>query len=219
MLGVISKDAEPPSFFSNPNNEHLVAQACNKNRKRIGEGLKRVIVVDCGIKDNILRCLAQWPVTLECVPYDYDYSEEEYEGLLISNGPGDPARCVETICILQKAMKRHKPMFGICLGTQLMALAAGAKTYKLIFGHRGHNQPCIDTLTQKCYITSQNHGYAVDADSLPKDWRVSFKNMNDGSVEGIAHKSLPYFAVQFHPEASPGPTDTHSLFEQFYQML
>lgn len=219
MLGVISKEVEPPRSFSNPNHEHLVAQACNKHKKHYGNGPKRVIAVDCGIKDNILRCLAQWPVSIECVPYDYDYSQEDFDGVLISNGPGDPARCVETIGILQKAMKRQKPIFGICLGTQLMALAAGAKTYKLAFGHRGHNQPCIDTHTKKCYITSQNHGYAVDEGSLPEDWRVSFRNMNDQSVEGIAHQSLPFFAVQFHPEASPGPTDTLALFEQFYQSL
>lgn len=219
MLGVISSDSQPPRKFINPNEEHLVARACRQAPKRYGNGAKRVIVVDCGVKENILRCLAQWPVTLDLVPYDYDYSEEAFDGVLISNGPGDPARCVETTGILKKAFNRQKPLFGICLGTQLMALAAGAKTYKLAFGHRGHNQPCIDTVTKKCYITSQNHGFAVDEGSLPQEWRVSFRNMNDGSVEGIAHKDLPFFAVQFHPEASPGPTDTLSLFEQFYQCL
>ena len=127
--------------------------------------------------------------------------------------------CFETVEILKKVMKGVKPIFGICLGTQLMALAAGAKTYKLPFGHRGHNQPCIEIETNRCYITSQNHGYAVDESSLPRQWKVSFKNLNDGSVEGIAHTKKPFFAVQFHPEASPGPTDTTWLFNKFYSLL
>ena len=133
--------------------------------------------------------------------------------------PEDPVDCAPTIGILQKAFKKNRPIFGICLGTQLMALAAGARTYKLPFGHRGHNQPCIDMETNRCYVTSQNHGYAVNADTLPADWKVSFKNLNDGSVEGIRHCSKPFFGVQFHPEASPGPTDTAWLFEQFYEAL
>ncbi|MBX9744077.1 MAG: gamma-glutamyl-gamma-aminobutyrate hydrolase family protein, partial [Chlamydiales bacterium] len=147
------------------------------------------------------------------------YSKEDYDGLFISNGPGDPSLCQETITILRKALLRKKPIFGICLGAQLLALATGAKTYKLRFGHRGHNQPCRDLKANRCLLTSQNHGYAIDETSLPKDWKVSFRNMNDGSVEGISHKKLPYFAVQFHPESSPGPTDAAYLFETFYKML
>jgi carbamoyl-phosphate synthase small subunit len=171
------------------------------------------------MKDNILRCLTKFPIQVTRVPYDYDYSEEDYDGLFLSNGPGDPAVCKETVAILRKSLARKKPIFGICLGAQLLSLAIGGKTYKLKFGHRGHNQPCRDLDTDKCILTSQNHGYAIDEKSLPKDWRVLFRNLNDGSVEGIAHNKLPYFAVQFHPESHPGPTDPAYLFEMFYRML
>ena len=127
--------------------------------------------------------------------------------------------CQESVEILKRAMNREKPIFGICLGLQILALAAGAKTFKLPYGHRGHNQPCIDLKTKRCHITSQNHGYAVDAHSLPSDWSVRFENLNDGTVEGIAHDTLPFFAVQFHPEAAPGPTDTKWLFEEFMHLM
>lgn len=184
-----------------------------------GSGSKQVIVVDCGMKENILRCLQQFPIRIKRVPYNYDFTREPFDAVFISNGPGDPARCQETIKILQKAMAQQKPTFGICLGTQLMALAIGAKTYKLPFGHRSHNQPCLHVPTQRCYLTSQNHGYAVLETSLPKDWCVSFRNLNDGSVAGIEHKTLPFFSVQFHPEAAPGPEDTRWLFQRFYDLL
>lgn len=180
---------------------------------------KTVILVDCGAKGNILRSLLDLPVRVMVVPHDYDYTTEDYDGVLISNGPGDPTDYQATIQIAAKAMKRDKPVFGICLGTQIMALAAGAKTYKLLFGHRGHNQPCMELDSQKCFITSQNHGYAIDEKTLPVNWKVSFRNLNDNSIEGIAHKTKPFFAVQFHPEACPGPTDTRWLFERFYQLV
>lgn len=219
MLGCISIKGEGEAKFLNPNHEDLVAQVSITERQTYGKKGKKIIAVDCGMKENIIRCLLKFPVTIERVPYDYDYTEESYDGLFISNGPGDPAACQKTISILQKALKKDKPIFGICLGTQLMALAAGAKTYKLPFGHRGQNQPCIHTETKRCYMTSQNHGYAVEESSLPKDWIITFRNINDDSIEGIAHKSNPHFAVQFHPEASPGPTDCLWLFEQFYKSL
>lgn len=184
-----------------------------------GEGKKQIIVVDCGIKENIIRCLQQFPIRIKRVPYNYDYSEEEFDGVFVSNGPGNPIHCQITIDILKKAMQRQKPIFGICLGTQLMALAVGAKTYKLPFGHRSHNQPCQDTHSDRCFLTSQNHSYAVDEKTLPKDWQVTFRNLNDQTVEGIAHKQLPFFAVQFHPEAAPGPMDTQWLFQKFYEQL
>jgi len=180
---------------------------------------KKIILVDCGMKANILRSLQQFPLQIDRVPYNYDYTEEPFDGVFLSNGPGNPESYAETVRILKKAMKREKPIFGICLGAQLMALAAGAKTYKLRYGHRSHNQPCIELDSKRCYITSQNHGYAVQEESLPSDWEVSFKNLNDGSVEGIRHRSLPFSAVQFHPEAAPGPTDTEWLFECFFSML
>lgn len=180
---------------------------------------KKVILVDCGAKENILRSLLEMPVQVVRVPADYDYTNEPYDGVLLSNGPGDPTDYPATIDIARKAMAKGKPVFGICLGTQIMALAAGAKTYKLLFGHRGHNQPCMDEASKRCYITSQNHGYAIKEKSLPKDWVVSFRNLNDKSIEGIRHRSKPFFSVQFHPEASPGPTDTNWLFKKFEETL
>jgi carbamoyl-phosphate synthase small subunit len=180
---------------------------------------KTVILVDCGTKENILRSLLRLPVNVRRVPYDYDYTNEHYDGVLISNGPGDPADYLKTISIARKVLKIGKPVFGICLGNQIMALAAGAKTYKLTYGHRGHNQPCQELDNNRCFITSQNHGYAIREKSLPKDWSVSFRNLNDNSVEGIEHKSKPFFSVQFHPEACPGPTDTEWLFNRFYKTL
>jgi carbamoyl-phosphate synthase small subunit len=180
---------------------------------------KKVILVDCGAKENILRSLIKLPVQVKRVPYDYDYSNESYDGVLLSNGPGDPTDYQATIAIARKALGKSKPVFGICLGSQIMGLAAGAKTYKLKFGHRGHNQPCQEARTSRGFITSQNHGYAIDEKTLPRGWKVSFRNLNDGSVEGIEHSSKPFFSVQFHPEACPGPTDTEWLFDRFYKSL
>lgn len=217
MLGIIS---DKKSFPDNVKEEHhWVAKVSTPQKRIYGSGAKTVAVVDCGVKENILRSLSKFPITIHRVPHDYDYTSEDYDGILISNGPGDPASCTATIEILRKALTQNRPIFGICLGTQLMALASGAQTYKLPYGHRGHNQPCIDLETKRCYVTSQNHGYAVDGNSLRADWQVSFQNLNDSSVEGIRHAVKPFFSVQFHPEACPGPTDTVWLFEQFYEAL
>jgi carbamoyl-phosphate synthase small subunit len=183
------------------------------------KGSKKVILVDCGAKENIVRSLVAMDLEVKRVPADYDYTGEDYDGIMLSNGPGDPTDYGKTIEITRKALQQDKPVFGICLGTQVMALAAGAKTYKLLFGHRGHNQPCIDTGDERCFITSQNHGYSIDEKSLPKEWEVLFRNINDNSVEGIQHRTKPFFSVQFHPEACPGPTDTHWLFEKFKESL
>jgi carbamoyl-phosphate synthase small subunit len=180
---------------------------------------KKVILVDCGAKENIVRSLLKYPVQVKKVPYGYDYTAEDFDGVLLSNGPGDPTDYAPTIRIAAKALKIGKPVFGICLGSQIMGLAAGAKTYKLPFGHRGHNQPCQQADNSRCFVTSQNHGYAIDEKTLPKDWQVSFRNLNDGSVEGIQHKTKPFFSVQFHPEAAPGPTDTEWLFKKFYEAI
>ena len=180
---------------------------------------RKIILVDCGLKENILRSLKNLPVQIKRVPYDYDYSEERYDVVLLSIGPGDPTDYRKTIEITSKVLKSGKPVFGICLGSQIMGLAAGAKTYKLKFGHRGHNQPCLEAETNRGYITSQNHGYAIEEKSLPEDWKVTFRNLNDDSIEGIAHNTKPFFSVQFHPEACPGPTDTKWLFDKFYKSL
>lgn len=218
LLGAIGLTAQGASF-RDPNQEHLVEKVSICQKAVYGKGIKRVIAVDCGMKESMMKQLASYPMEIIRVPHDYDYSEEPFDGVFLSNGPGDPIRCEKTIEILKKAMKKQKPIFGVCLGSQMLALAAGAKTYKLPFGHRGQNQPCIDVETRKCYITSQNHGYAVEEDSLPEDWKVTFKNLNDGSVEGISHKVLPFYSVQFHPEASPGPTDMRWFFERFWACL
>lgn len=217
--GAIMTGHDKPAKFEEFANIHWVKEVSTKEPQYYGDGKKEIIVVDCGIKENIIRCLEKFPIKIKRVPYNYDYSHEAFDGVFISNGPGDPKHCQETIAILQKAMTKQKPMFGICLGTQLLALAVGAETYKLPFGHRSHNQPCMDLATQRCYLTSQNHSYAVDEKTLPADWQVIFRNLNDQSVEGIEHKTLPFFAVQFHPESAPGPLDTQWLFQKFYDLL
>lgn len=220
MLGAITTESKKKYEYTDPNKEHLVSQVSVSSQVTYNDDKKKVIyAIDCGMKENIARSLAKLPVTIHRVPYDYDFTDKPFDGVFISNGPGDPAHCPETVTILKKAMEKKKPIFGICLGVQLLSLAAGAKTYKLPFGHRGHNQPCMDKVSRKCYITSQNHGYAIDPKSLPKEWEISFSNLNDDTIAGIRHKKDPFFAVQFHPEATPGPTDTHWLFEKFYEML
>lgn len=217
-LGAIAMERTPRKF-EDPNATHLVKQVSLPGKQVYGTGRKKIIAVDCGMKENILRCLMRFPVQIVRVPFDYDYSNEEYDALFLSNGPGDPARCKETIAILKKNLPRKKPLMGVCLGAQLLALAVGGKTYKLKFGHRGQNHPCMDLQKKTAILTSQNHGYAIDEKSLPRDWKVLFRSLNDNSVEGIFHKNLPLFAVQFHPESHPGPTDAFYLFEKFMGMI
>lgn len=219
QLGVITHRKTKPKTFWDPNLTQLPATVSVQQPVLYGSGRKRVVAVDCGMKENILRCLLRFDVAVQRVPYDYDYTNEAYDGIFLSNGPGDPKLCVKTIRILQKALTAQKPLFGICLGAQLLALSVGASTFKLPFGHRGQNHPCIDNETGRCLLTSQNHGYAIEREGIPKDWKITHTHLNDNSVEGIAHRSLPFFAVQFHPEASPGPTDAMGLFDKFYQLL
>jgi carbamoyl-phosphate synthase small subunit len=198
-----------------PELKHPVSEVSCKEPFTVGKGDIKIVAIDTGMKDSMLRCLVSRGATVKVVPYNWDISKEQYDGLFLSNGPGDPVRCTETLNSIRHALAQEKPIFGICLGTQLMALAAGAKTYKLPFGHRGQNQPCINVLDERCYITSQNHSYAIDSSSLPEGWTPLFLNANDGSVEGIYHKTKPFFSVQFHPEARCGPEDTHFLFDKF----
>lgn len=183
------------------------------------EGSKRVVLLDCGVKHNIIRSLLKRNVTLIRVPWDYDFNEIEYDGLFLSNGPGDPDTCDAAVQNIRKALEGNKPICGICMGNQLLAKAGGARIYKLKYGHRSHNQPVRLVGTNKCFITSQNHGYAVDNESLGIDWEPLFINMNDGTNEGIKHKSKPFFSAQFHPEACSGPTDTEFMFDKFVEML
>jgi carbamoyl-phosphate synthase small subunit len=218
MLGAITEKKAPKKFID-PNKENLVSKVSISEKKIYGNGRKRIIAIDCGMKENIVRSLVRPNVTVIRVPWNYDFSAEKYDALFISNGPGDPAMCKATVSQIKNAMAANKPILGICLGVQLLGLAAGAKTYKLKYGHRSQNQPCVETKTERCYITSQNHGFAINAKSLPKSWQVWFINGNDGSVEGIRHASKPWSAVQFHPEAAPGPTDTMWIFDNFLKSI
>lgn len=230
MLGKIADESAKFTKnmrFEDPNTANLVAEVSPKEMtilKAEGKEKARVALIDCGIKHNIIRSFLERGVTVIRLPWDYDLStlKEKYDGVFVSNGPGDPQMADKTIESMKWAMKNNKIIFGICLGSQLMGLAAGAKTYKLKYGHRSANQPCLDTVFnngERCYITSQNHGFAVDEKSLPKDWEVWFRNANDGTVEGIRHKAKPWFSVQFHPEASPGPEDAAYLFDEFIEKM
>ena len=206
-----------------PNKRHLVGEMTVKRIKVYNrDGAKTVVLVDCGAKLNILQSLLRRGVKVVRVPDDTPAPKIlEYapDGLFISNGPGDPKKCTATIETLRFFLQGRIPIFGICLGHQLLSLAAGADTYKLKFGHRSQNQPCLEEGTKRCYITSQNHGFAVDVRALPKDWHPWFTNANDGTNEGVRHASKSFFGVQFHPEAAPGPTDTDFLFDRFCGML
>lgn len=222
MLGQLTNGK--PGVFTDPNAENLVAKVSPTDVRTYGNGPIKILAVDCGMKENIIRSLVRPETTVKRVPWDYDFTNEAYDGLMLSNGPGDPTQCTPTIEHIRAAMRtpagsRPKPILGVCLGNQLLALAAGGKTYKLSYGHRSQNQPCIEHPTKRCYITSQNHGFAVDAKSLPAGWREWFTNANDGSNEGIRHKSKPWRSVQFHPEACPGPTDTAWIFDDFIKEL
>lgn len=219
MKGKIVFENENEIDFVDPNLINQVARVSCREVITYGNGKKRVLLVDCGVKHNIIRCLLKRDVTVVRVPWDYDFNTLEYDGLFISNGPGDPDMCDITVGHIREAMKKEKPIFGICMGNQLLAKAGGAKTFKLKYGHRSHNQPVRMVGTNKCFITSQNHGYAVDNNTLGDDWEPLFLNMNDGTNEGIRHKRLPFFSAQFHPEAASGPTDTDFLFDTFIDMI
>ncbi|KAI6108735.1 hypothetical protein EDD16DRAFT_67380 [Pisolithus croceorrhizus] len=236
-----SRASSPPSFwrdeyvdvpFHDPNQDDLVATVstkrprvyppCGEPRRHPSGRPLRVLAVDVGMKYNQIRCFTARGAELKVVPWDHDFlnDTEPYDGLFISNGPGDPTRLTITVERLKEALeKADRPVFGICLGHQLLALAAGAKTSKMKYGNRGHNIPCTDALSGRCYITSQNHGYQVDAETLPSGWKELFRNANDGSNEGIYCETKPFFSVQFHPESTPGPRDTEFLFDAFIQSI
>ena len=218
MLGKIIHNGHDVDLYD-PNKVNLVEQVSIREKKVFGNGRYRILLIDCGVKYNIIRNLLKRDATVILVPWDYDFTTEAYDGLFISNGPGDPKMCDVTIKNLRKALQREVPIYGICLGNQLLALAAGANTYKLKYGHRSHNQPVLLKDTNKAYITSQNHGFAIDNATLPDDWEPLFLNLNDQTNEGMKHKHKPFFSTQFHPEASPGPDDTEFLFDLFVRAM
>ena len=222
MMGKIIFDDEPDNI---PTAEYegvnWVDRVSCKDIIRYNEGAgKKVVLVDCGVKNNIIRCLVNRGVEVIRVPWNYDYTSMKFDGLFLGNGPGDPDMCEDAVNVIRKQMSMsRKPICGICMGNQLLAKAGGATIYKLKYGHRSHNQPVREVGTNRCYVTSQNHGYAVDAKTLGSEWRELFVNMNDGSNEGVAHKENPWFTSQFHPEACSGPIDTEFMFDRFIQTL
>lgn len=223
MMGKIVFDDQPDDIpeakYAGVN---FVEQVSCKEIIRYNEGApKKVVLVDCGVKNNIIRSLIRRGVEVVRVPWNYDFNELEFDGLFLANGPGDPDTCSAAVDNIRKFLKREKvlPCMGICMGNQLLAKAAGAKVYKLKYGHRSHNQPVRQVGTNKCFVTTQNHGYAVDSSTLPADWEPLYVNMNDGSNEGIRHKNNPWFSAQFHPEACSGPLDTDFLFDSFVKLL
>lgn len=220
MLGKIVPEGAPEDFpFYDPNIDNQVAAVSCKEVMHYGSSGKKVVLVDCGVKHRIMGCLLDRGVQVTRVPWDYDFNTLDWDGLFISNGPGNPELCRAAVDHIRKAYEGDKPIFGICMGNQLMSLAAGARTFKLKYGHRSHNQPVRMNGTERCFITSQNHGFAVDESTLGSDWEPYFTNMNDGTNEGIRHRSKPFFSAQFHPEASSGPVDTEFLFDEFISIL
>jgi len=207
------------TFFYDINRENLVASVSTKKTIRYGKGKWKILLLDCGVKLNQIRMLLKLNCEVIRVPWDFDPfsggNSATLDAIVISNGPGDPKMTVKTINVVKKALERKIPILGICLGNQILALAAGADTYKLKYGHRGQNQPVVDNTTGKCYVTTQNHGFTVDTKTLPGGWQSTFTNLNDSTNEGIKHNKLPFYSVQFHPESTPGPTDTGWIFDYF----
>ncbi len=216
MLGKIGEGG-----IYDPNKENLLPYVSVDKIEIYGKGKKNVLLIDCGDKENIIRSLVKRSVRVTRVPWDFDpaAAEFKFDGVFVTNGPGDPKQAKRTIENIKLVLKKGIPTFGICLGSQILALAAGGDTYKLKFGHRGQNQPVINPNTKKAIITSQNHGYAVDMKSLGSKWEEWFVNLNDGTNEGIKHKTKPFLAVQFHPEANPGPLDAGYLFDEYVDLL
>ena len=204
---------------SGPGAENPVARVSCREVIRYGKGEKKVVLVDCGVTHQVLRGLVRRGVEVIRVPWNYDFNSLEWDGLFLSNGPGDPALCRETVENIRRAMQGGKPVCGICLGGLLMGMAAGASAYELKYGHRSHNQPVRRMGTDRCYITAQNNGYALEVGSLPADWEPYLINMNDGTNEGIRHKSKPFFSAQFYPEVSSGPEDCDFIFDDFISKL
>jgi len=225
MLGKITTQTDDNAFnIVDPNETNLASEVGVKEpviyKPKNKKSKKKILLIDCGVKNNIIRNFLRRGAEVIRVPHDYNplNSNYEFNGIFVSNGPGDPKMCKATIENLRNSFDLGMPIFGICLGSQILGLSSGADTYKLKFGHRSQNQPCIE-VGGHCYITSQNHGYAVDTKTLTEDWSEWFVNNNDGTNEGVKHKTKPFFAVQFHPESSPGPNDTGWLFDMFIDSI
>ncbi len=213
---ILHKKPNDKRLFLTPDeNINFVSQVSRTKPAVFGSGMINIMLIDCGVKENIIRSLVSLGVRVTVVPWNYNFKNSKFDGIVISNGPGDPKTINETIKNVKIAVSQKVPILGICLGNQILALAAGADTYKLKYGHRGQNQPVKDLTTEKCFITSQNHGYAVSDKTLPSGWMPWFINLNDQTNEGIRHMFLPQLGVQFHPEANPGPTDTSWIFSYF----
>lgn len=224
MLGKIAISHQPSAISDSifdPNTRNILPEVSRKTVEIYGEGKKTIVLIDCGDKENIIRSFVKRKTKVYVVPWNFDPLKQgiKFDGVMVSNGPGDPKLAKETIENIKKLLEKNVPTFGICLGSQLLALATGADTYKLKFGHRGQNQPVLDVTRNRALITSQNHGFAVDMKTLKPDWVEWFKNLNDGTNEGIRHKSKPFMSIQFHPEASPGPVDADYLFDEFLTYL
>ena len=220
LLGRIDIGGRSIEGFDDPNLRNLVDEVSTREIRRYGcRGGVPLLLVDCGFKNNQVRMLVDRGAEVRVVPWNHDlqHAPRDYAGVVISNGPGDPQMAQATIETARLLMRRKVPVLGICLGHQILALAAGASTYKMKFGHRSHNQPCTETRGGRCYQTSQNHGYAVDGRTLTDGWSEWFVNANDGTNEGIRHAHGPWRSVQFHPEAAPGPTGTEWILEEFLE--
>ncbi|MFO7865602.1 MAG: glutamine-hydrolyzing carbamoyl-phosphate synthase small subunit [Candidatus Aminicenantes bacterium] len=218
MLGKLVLDKNIP--FYDPNRDALTEKVSGMEPEiHNPAGNPAVALIDCGVKFNIIRCLVKRGCRVIRVPWNYDFLDMPFDGVVISNGPGDPNMNQKTIESVKKCLEREIPTFGICMGNQILALAAGAKTFKMKYGHRSQNQPCVNLENRHCFITSQNHGFAVNTATLPQGWEPWFENLNDGTNEGIRHVSRPFRSVQFHPEHHPGPVDTEFLFDEFLESV
>ena len=212
---IFNKDID----FDDSNKKNSVATVSTLRVSKEGKGIKTVVLIDCGVKKNITRSLLTRGIKMITVPWNFDVFslKEKFDGVIVSNGPGDPKMVDVTIETVKKVLAKKIPLLGICLGNQILALAAGGDTYKLKFGHRGQNQPCVMVGTKHCYLTTQNHGFAIN--EIPKGFSPWFINANDNTNEGIIHKKYPFMSVQFHPEATPGPVDTGWVFDYFLKRI
>ena len=216
LLGRIEIEGRPVPGLVDPNRRNLVAEVSTPRVRRYGRGTP-LVLLDCGRKNNQVRMLVDRGAEVRVVPWDHPLMARprDYAGVILSNGPGDPRMVAAAVHTVRRLVRQRVPILGVCLGHQILALAAGARTYKMKFGHRAHNQPCVEARTGRCYQTSQNHGFAVDGATLPRGFKAWFVNANDGTNEGLRHERYPVRSVQFHPEAAPGPTGTEWILDEF----